>query len=282
MNKLIALAQLMRLDRPVGTLLLGWSTLWGLWLAGDGRPPARIVLILLLGTLATRSLGCVLNDLADRHYDGQVERTKRRPLARGAVQVWEALLLALVLAALCLLLVWQLNWASQLLAVFCLAISAFYPLCKRFLLTPQLVLGFAFAAPILMAHTAILGHITPQAGLLYLASAVWALIYDTFYGLVDRYDDLRIGLKSAAIWARSWERRFFLTMMGLMLALLLACGYDAMLNGYFYGGVFAAALCFGWQLYSTRSWDRDSCFRAFVHNNWVGAAIWAGLVLNYL
>lgn len=282
MNKLIALAQLMRLERPVGTLLLAWSTLWGLWLAGAGRPPAPIVLILLLGTLATRSLGCVLNDLADRHYDSLVERTRQRPLARGAVQVWEALLLALALAGLCLLLVLQLNRASQLFAVFCLAISAFYPLCKRFFPTPQLVLGLAFAAPILMAQTAIHGTIDGSAWLLYLASTVWALIYDTFYGLVDRDDDLKIGLRSAAIWARGWERRFFLTMMGLMLALLLIFARVAGLNGYFYLGIGAAALCFGWQLHSTRSLDRDRCFRAFVHNNWVGASIWAGLVLNYL
>lgn len=281
-NKFKAYAQLLRLERPVGTLLLLWSALWGLWLAGEGRPPAQIVFIFLLGSWTTRSLGCALNDLADRNFDGKVERTKNRPLASGALSVSEALFAIFILALMNLFLVFQLNSASIYFAFFCLFISGFYPLCKRFFPVPQLVLGFAFASPILMAQLAILGKLTLSGIILYLASVIWALIYDTFYALVDRNDDEKIGLLSSAIWIKGREKRFLITMMGLMLALLFLVGLLANLNYFYYLSLFFTGLLFAYQIVYTRNNIRERFFEAFIHNNWVGAMIFTGIVLNYL
>ena len=280
--KCLAFVRLMRLDRPVGSLLLAWSSLWGLWLAGAGRPPAFVTAVILLGTLSMRSAGCVFNDLADRNFDGHVERTRNRPLASGAVSVFEAVLLGVVLLAVSFALVWLLNWQSVLLAVACAAVALFYPLCKRFFLLPQLVLGVAFASPILMAQTAILGRVTLAGFLLFLASVFWALIYDTYYALVDRDDDVKIGLYSSAITVRGYERRFLALMMLLMLTCLLLAGRAAALNAWYYAGIAAAALLFAWEQWDARHLDREHCFRAFVHNNWVGAAILLGIVLAHL
>ena len=282
MMRLLAYARLMRLDRPVGTLLLAWSSLWGLWLAGAGRPPAFVTAVILFGTLTMRSAGCVFNDLADRNFDGHVARTRSRPLASGAVRVAEAVILGVALLALSFALVWLLNGQSVLLAVGCAAVSLFYPLCKRFFLAPQLVLGVAFASPILMAQTAILGRVTLAGCLLFLASVFWALVYDTYYALVDRDDDLKIGLHSSAITARGFEHRFLATMAGIVLGFLLLAGLAAGLNGWYYLGLAIAAALFLYELWDTRNLERERCFRAFVHNNWVGAAVLLGLVLAYL
>ena len=280
--KCLAFVRLMRLDRPVGSLLLAWSSLWGLWLAGAGRPPAFVTAVILLGTLSMRSAGCVFNDLADRNFDGHVARTRNRPLASGAVSVFEAVLLGVALLAASFALVWSLNGQSVVLAVACAAVALFYPLCKRFFLVPQLVLGIAFASPILMAQTAILGTITTAGAWLFAASVIWALIYDTYYALVDREDDEKIGLHSSAITVRGYERRFLALMMLLMLTCLLLAGRAAALNAWYYVGVAAAALLFAWEQWDARHLDREHCFRAFVHNNWVGAAILLGIVLAHL
>ena len=280
--KFLAFIRLMRLDRPVGTLLLAWSSLWGLWLAGAGRPPAFVTAVILLGTLSMRSAGCVFNDLADRNFDGHVARTRNRPLACGAVSVFEAVLLGVALLAASFALVWSLNGQSVVLAVACAAVALFYPLCKRFFLLPQLVLGVAFASPILMAQTAILGRVTLAGFLLFLASVFWALVYDTYYALVDRDDDVKIGLYSSAITVRGYERRFLALMMLLMLTCLLLAGRAAALNAWYYAGIAAAALLFAWEQWDARHLDREHCFRAFVHNNWVGAAILLGIVLAHL
>lgn len=282
LQKLSVYARLMRLDRPVGTLLLAWSSLWGLWLAGDGQPPARIAFIILLGTWTMRSAGCVFNDLADRHFDGHVKRTNRRPLATGEATVKEALVLGFLLLLASFLLVLMLNWQSVLLSFLCAAVALVYPLCKRFLPTPQAMLGIAFASAILIAHTAILGRITAAAFFLFLASVFWALVYDTFYALVDRDDDIPLGLKSSAIFATGREMRFIAAMAGAMVLCLLLAGLLARLNGWYYLGVATAALLMADEIRTTRSLDRDACFAAFMHNNWVGAAVWAGLVLAYL
>ena len=265
MTRLFAYVRLMRLDRPVGTLLLAWSSLWGLWLAGAGRPPAFVTAVILLGTLSMRSAGCVFNDLADRNFDGHVARTRSRPLASGAVSVFEAVLLGVAL-----------------LAVACAAVALFYPLCKRFFLLPQLVLGVAFASPILMAQTAILGRVTLAGFLLFLASVFWALVYDTYYALVDRDDDVKIGLYSSAITARGREHRFLAAMAAAVLAFLLLAGLAAGLNGWYFLGLVIAAVLFLYELWDTRHLERERCFRAFVHNNWVGAAVLLGLVLAFL
>lgn len=282
MTRLFAYVRLMRLDRPVGTLLLAWSSLWGLWLAGAGRPPAFVTAVILLGTLTMRSGGCVFNDLADRNFDGHVERTRSRPLISGVVSVTEAVILGVFLLALSFGLVWLLNWQSVLLAVACAAVALFYPLCKRFFLAPQLVLGVAFASPILMAQTAILGRITLAGFLLFLASVFWALVYDTYYALVDRDDDLKIGLHSSAITVRGFEHRFLAAMAATVLGFLVLAGLAAGLNGWYYLGLAIAATLFAYELWDTRQLARENCFRAFVHNNWVGAAVLLGLVLAFL
>lgn len=281
-TKLTAYAHLMRLERPIGSLLLAWSSLWGLWLAGEGHPPAFITAVILLGTWTMRSAGCVFNDFADRHFDGRVERTQQRPLAKGTVSALEALLLGIILLALNLWLVLLLNWQSILFAVICAVLALFYPFCKRFFPTPQLVLGFAFASPILMAQTAILGRITLSGALLFLASVFWALVYDTYYAVVDREDDLKIGLHSSAIFAQGYEHRFLASMSGLVLIFLLLAGFTAGLNHWYYLGVLLAALLLAFELWHTRRLTRESCARAFSHNNWVGAAVLLGFVLAYL
>lgn len=281
-EKLQAYGQLMRLDRPVGTLLLAWNSLWGLWLAGEGEPPARIVCIILLGTFTMRSAGCVFNDLADRNFDGHVERTRIRPLARGAVSVKEALTLGVGLLFLSLLLVLQLNWQSVLLSFACAGVAIVYPFCKRFLPTPQAMLGIAFASAILVAHTAILGRITLAGFFLFLAGLFWAMVYDTYYALVDRDDDIPLGLKSTAIFAQGHEHRFIAFMAAAMMGCLLISGTLAGLNGWYYLGLALAGSLLVYELQSTRTLDRGRCFAAFVHNNWVGAAIWLGLILAFL
>lgn len=278
-DKLCAYARLMRLDKPVGTLLLAWSSLWGLWLAGNGQPPARIVFIILLGTWTMRSAGCVFNDLADRRYDGHVARTAARPLVSGEAGVAEALALGAVLLAASFALVLLLNWQSVLLSLFCAFVALFYPFCKRFLLVPQAILGIAFASAILVAHTAILGHPTWAGFWLFLASVFWAIVYDTYYALVDRDDDIPLGLHSSAIFARGKERRFIAAACALTLICLIVCGHLANLNNWYYYGVFAAAVSMGYHLWRCRTLDRARAFAAFTHSNWVGAAVFAGLVL---
>ena len=253
----IACIRLMRLDAPIVPLLLAWTCLWGLWLAGSGRPPAYTVCIFLLGAWLTHSAGCVFNDLADRNFDGHVERTRNRPLVRGEISVTAAVALGIILMLLNFLLVLLLNWQTILLAIVC-------------------------GIVMLLAQTALLGTIALPGVLFYGAGICWTLIYDTFYALVDRNDDLKIGLRSSAITMRGREHRFLAAMMTLMLALLLSAGYAAALNVWYYAGILGAALLFAWELWDTRHFERERCFRAFLHNNWVGAAVYLALVLAYL
>lgn len=281
-RKITAYIRLMRLDGPIVPLLLAWTCLWGLWLAGSGRPPARTVCIFLLGAWLTHSAGCVFNDLADRNFDGHVERTRHRPLVRGEISITEALVLGIILMLLNFLLVLLLNRPTILLAIACGIIMLLYPLSKRCFPAPQLILGIALASPILLAQTALLSTITLPGVLLYGAGICWTLIYDTFYALVDRNDDLKIGLRSSAITMRGREHRFLAAMMTLMLALLLSAGYAAALSAWYYAAILGAALLFAWELWDTRHCGREPCFRAFLHNNWVGAAVFLGLVLAYL
>lgn len=281
-EKLHAYACLMRLDKPVGTLLLAWSSLWGLWLAGEGQPPARIVFILLLGTLTMRSAGCVFNDLADRHYDGHVARTRARPLVSGKAGVAEALLLGVLLLAVSFALVLLLNWQSILLSFFFLFVALLYPFCKRFIKVPQAVLSIAFASPVLFANTAILGHLTWAGFSLFLANGFWVIVYDTYYALVDRDDDMPLGLNSSAIFAQGKELRFIAAACGATLGCLFLCGVLANLNSWYYYSLVAATLLMGYSLWRCRTLDRVRAFTAFTHNNWVGAAVFAGLVLAKL
>lgn len=281
-NKLNAYIRLMRMDKPVGTLLLAWSSLWGLWLAGKGQPPAVIFLIIMLGTWTMRSAGCAINDIADRHFDGYVKRTHTRPIASGELNVQEALIAAGLMLGMSLILVLMLNWQSLLLACACVAVAIIYPFCKRFFPTPQAVLGIAFASAILLAHTAILGRITLAGFFMFLGSAFWALVYDTYYALVDRDDDIPLNLKSSAIFSQGFELRFIALMAAAMLGCLALAGIFADLGVWYYLGLISAALLMLQELYMARHLEREKCFAAFHHNNWVGAAIWGGLILEFL
>ncbi|GAB4438930.1 MAG: 4-hydroxybenzoate octaprenyltransferase [Rhodocyclaceae bacterium] len=253
-----------------------------MWIAADGRPSPWLVAIFVLGTVLMRSAGCVINDYADRNFDGRVERTRARPLATGAVSVKEAWALAAFLVLLAFLLIVPLGamvWALALVALF-LAWS--YPFTKRFLAIPQAYLGVAFGFGIPMAFAAQTGGLPPLAWALLAANVFWAIAYDTEYAMVDRQDDLKIGLRSSAITFGRFDVAAVMCCYAAFLAILAAAGWQLGRGGFFYAGLAAAT---GFALYHytlIRSRERSRCFRAFLHNNWVGAAIFAGLALDYL
>jgi 4-hydroxybenzoate polyprenyltransferase len=269
--------RLMRLDKPIGTLLLLWPTLWALWLAGNGRPDWRIVWIFALGTLVMRSAGCVINDLADWRFDSKVKRTSGRPLATGAVSRREALMLACVLVLFAFALVLVLNWLTILLSFLALALAATYPLTKRFFVIPQAYLGVAFGFGIPMAYAALLGELPAQAWWLLLANIFWAIAYDTEYAMVDRDDDIRIGIKTAAITFGRHDVQAVVLSYGAMLVVLAGIGLQYRLGAAFYLGLAGAASLMAYHYRLIRGRDRDACFKAFNHNNWVGAAVFAGI-----
>ncbi|MCP3679519.1 MAG: 4-hydroxybenzoate octaprenyltransferase [Gammaproteobacteria bacterium] len=275
--------RLMRFDRPIGILLLLWPTLWGLWFAAVGRPEPRIVVIFVLGVVVMRALGCVANDIADRHIDPYVARTKNRPLAAGRITLLEAVIVLLLLACLALFLVLLTNILTIALACLGFILAMIYPLMKRITALPQLVLGVAFAAwPILMAFAAVQNHLPPLAWLLALAALFWPLIYDTMYALVDQEDDKKISVNSTALlFGRAtsiWIAIFQLILFSLL-------GLTAKLAGLhwpFYLGLFVAALLALYEQYLIKDHQRDRCFRAFCHNRWIGLAIFVGLFVSYL
>jgi 4-hydroxybenzoate polyprenyltransferase len=273
--------RLMRLDKPIGTLLLLWPTLWALWIAAEGRPTWALVLIFSLGTLLMRSAGCVMNDLADAGYDRHVERTRDRPLATGAVTRAEAGLLAAFLVFCAFGLVLFLNRLTILLSVVALFLAATYPLTKRFLAIPQAYLGIAFGFGIPMAFAAQVGALPAGAWLLLAANILWAIAYDTEYAMVDRDDDVRIGIRTAAI---TFGRRDVAAVMACyvgMLAILVAVGLHERLAWPYYAGLAVAAGMIAYHYTLIRERTRAGCFKAFLHNNWVGGAIFAGIVAAY-
>ena len=282
LQRLDAYEKLMRLDKPIGTLLLLWPTLWALLLAADGQPGWLLLWIFSLGTLLMRSAGCVMNDIADRNFDGHVERTKERPLATGAVSVKEALLLAgvLVIAAGLLLLpiATPLIWILAVVAVF---LAASYPLTKRFLAIPQAYLGIAFGFGIPMAFAAVSDSLPAAAWLLLLANVFWAVAYDTEYAMVDREDDLKLGLRTSAITFGRFDVAAVMICYLATLLLLAYVGTHFQRGTWFYLGLLLAAAIalYHYRLIRTRS--RAGCFAAFRHNNWFGAAVFAGLLLDY-
>jgi 4-hydroxybenzoate polyprenyltransferase len=273
--------QLTRMDRPIGIYLLLWPTLTALWIAGEGAPSLKNLLIFTLGTVLMRAAGCVVNDYADRNFDGHVERTKSRPLATGAVSVREAMLTFALLLALAFGLVLLTNATTVWLSFGAVALAACYPFMKRYTFYPQVVLGAAYSWGIPMAFTAESGALPAAAWLLYIANLLWTVAYDTYYAMTDRPDDLKIGVKSAAILFGDADRVIILTLQGLSLLCLLLAGARFELGGYFHLGLLAAAACFLWEFHSTRSRDRQLCFRAFLHNHWAGLAILAGIILDY-
>ncbi|HTQ74921.1 MAG TPA: 4-hydroxybenzoate octaprenyltransferase [Burkholderiales bacterium] len=273
--------RLMRLDRPIGTLLLLWPTLWALWLASDGKPAGRMVWIFSLGTVLMRSAGCVMNDLADWRFDAKVKRTMARPLATGAVSRAEAWGLASVLTLSAFALVLSLNRLTVLLSFVALALAATYPLTKRFLAIPQAYLGIAFGFGIPMGYAALLDTVPPEGWWLLLANVFWAIAYDTEYAMVDRDDDVRIGIKTAAITLGRYDVLAVMICYGATLALLAGEGVHYGMGPIYYLGLAGAAALMGYHYRLIRGRDREGCFRAFNQNNWVGAAVFAGMFADF-
>jgi len=279
--KLALYWQLMRGDRPIGWLLLLWPTWWGLWLAAEGVPPLWTLLVFSAGVWLTRSAGCVINDYADRWLDPHVERTQDRPLATGAVRGREALGVFAVLMLIAFALVLTLNRLTITLSVAGVLLAASYPYLKRYTYLPQVYLGLAFGWGIPMAFAAVRGEVPAVAWLLYVANILWATAYDTWYAMVDRDDDLRMGAKSTAILFGDLDLVAQGVLYALFFAALVLVGQRAGLGSYYWGGLALALALVAWEFWIARGRDRDGCFRAFLHNHWVGAVVFAGLALDY-
>jgi 4-hydroxybenzoate polyprenyltransferase len=280
-SKFSALLQLIRFDRPIGTLLLLWPTLWALWLAAGGLPDLNLLAIFLAGTFLTRSAGCVVNDLADRQLDGSVARTRTRPLVTGAVSVGEAITLFVVLMLLAFILVLFTNTLTILLSLVAVILASSYPFMKRYTHLPQLALGAAFSWGIPMAFAAQRGALPLAMWLIYGGNLLWTVAYDTAYAMVDRGDDLKVGIKSSAILFGQYDR----LMIGVLQLACLLCLYFAGkafgLGDYYNCSLLVAAVLFGYQQYLIRDRNPENCLKAFLHNNWVGMVIFAGVVSSY-
>ena len=274
--------RLMRFDRPIGILLLLWPTWWALLLAGGGHPSARNALIFTAGVIIMRAAGCVMNDLADREFDPHVERTRQRPLASGELRPQQAVRLFVFLMLLAFLLVLMTNALTVRLALVGAVLASAYPFFKRFTHVPQVVLGIAFGWGIPMAFAAETATVPAVAWWLLAVNTVWSVIYDTEYAMVDREDDLAIGVKSTAILFGRHDVRVIAVLMVAMLGLLTALGLSLGLGWPWYAGLSVSAVLFGWQLRAIRHREPQACFRAFMNNNWVGFAIFAGLCLHFV
>ena len=281
-TRLTAYLDLTRVRRPIGILLLLWPALWALWMAGAGRPPWHVTLIFVLGTALMRSAGCAINDYADRHFDGRVARTCQRPVATGRVSPREAIGVFAVLSLVAFGLVLLLNRTTVLMSFVALGLAATYPFTKRITHWPQAVLGLAFGWAVPMAFTAIQGAVPPVGWVLFVATVVWALIYDTQYAMVDRADDLKVGIKSTAILFGRRDRLIIGLLQALMIALLVVAGILAARGPAFYLGVAIGALLFGYQQWLIRERDPKRCFEAFLDNNRFGMVVFAGLLADYL
>lgn len=279
-TKLNAYERLMRLDKPIGILLLLWPTLWALWIAGEGRPEPIFIAIFTMGTILMRSAGCVMNDIADRKYDAHVARTQARPLATGEVTVKEAVLLAAALSLIAFGLVLFLNQLTIELSFCALFLAASYPLTKRFLAIPQAYLGIAFGFGIPMAFAALTGEVPAVAWLMLLANIFWAVAYDTEYAMVDREDDLKIGIRSSAIFFGQRDVAIIMMCYAATLVLMAAVGYIVKMHWPYYFGIAIAAIIALYHYSLIKNRDRAACFKAFLHNNWFGAAIFVGFLLG--
>ncbi len=273
---------LMRLDRPVGIFLLLWPTLWALWIAAEGQPDYWVTIVFVLGVILMRSAGCVINDYADRDIDRHVTRTSDRPLTAGRVTTKEALLLFAVLTLLAFALVLTMNLLTILLSFVAAALAASYPYMKRHTYLPQVYLGLAFGWAVPMAFAAQTGEVPVVAWLLLIATVLWATAYDTMYAMVDRPDDLKIGVKSTAILFGPADRVIIAIIQALTLAVLVTVGLQLELGGYYYFGLGLALLLMGYQQYLIRNRDGMHCLKAFLNNQWVGAVVFAGIALHYL
>ncbi|WP_354688639.1 4-hydroxybenzoate octaprenyltransferase [Aeromonas sp. 19NY04SH05-1] len=278
----LAYLQLARIDKPIGTLLLLWPTLWALWLAADGLPNLWVLTVFVVGVFLMRSAGCVINDYADRNFDGHVKRTSGRPLPTGKVDPREALALFFVLALISFGLVLTLNSLTIAMSFVGLLLAVSYPFMKRFIPIPQLVLGMAFSWSIPMAYAAQANALPAVAWLVFIANLLWTVAYDTQYAMVDRDDDLKLGLKSSAILFGRHDKRIIGVLQLATLLILLMVGQLMALGSSYYWGLLVAAVLFVYQQRLIRERQREACFQAFLNNNYVGALVFAGLVLDYL
>jgi 4-hydroxybenzoate polyprenyltransferase len=280
-RRLAELCLLMRLDRPIGTWLLLWPTLWALWIAAQGHPQRRLFAIFVAGTILMRSAGCIVNDLADRNIDPHVKRTRMRPLAARLVSPYEALALFGLLVALALVLALQLNLLSIKLAFIGAALTVSYPWFKRFFPLPQFYLGLSFGWAVPMAFAATLGSVPRLGWLLFVIAVLWAGVYDTMYAMVDRDDDLRIGVRSSAILFGDLDRLLVGAMQLMVLWALLLVGRGLHFGDGYRWGLLGGALCFAWQQWLIRDRDRGACLQAFQNNHYFGLAIFTGILLQY-
>jgi 4-hydroxybenzoate polyprenyltransferase len=273
--------KLMRLDKPIGILLLAWPTLWGLWLSGAGQPDWMVLWVFALGVVLMRSAGCVMNDYADRHFDPHVERTRNRPLAAGRVSETEALYLAAGLSVVAFLLILPFkNLLLIKLSFVAVFLAASYPFTKRFLAIPQAYLGVAFGFGIPMSYAAQLDAVPPMAWILTLANVFWAMAYDTEYAMVDRADDVKIGIKTSAITFGRYDVAAVMACYAITLALLAWVGRGLHLPWPYFAGLAAAAGVAGYHYTLIKARDPARCFKAFLHNNWFGGAVFAGIVAS--
>jgi 4-hydroxybenzoate polyprenyltransferase len=280
-ERLRAYGRLIRIDRPIGTLLLLWPTLWALWIAGDGHPDDRVFLIFVAGVFLMRSAGCAMNDFADRDIDPHVTRTRDRPLASGDIGAIEALGVAALLALAAFLLVLQLNILTILLSLVGGMMAASYPFLKRVTSLPQFFLGAAFGWSVPMAFAAETNGVPGSAWLLFFAVVLWAVAYDTMYAMVDREDDLKIGVRSTAILFGRWDRLAVGVAHGGAVVLLAVAGRIENLGPWYFAGLLGAALLAAWQQLLIRERRPDNCFRAFLGNNTFGMLVFLGILLHY-
>ncbi|MBW4052798.1 MAG: 4-hydroxybenzoate octaprenyltransferase [Proteobacteria bacterium] len=275
--------RLARFDRPIGTWLLLWPALWALWIAGTGRPDQKVLIVFALGVVVMRAAGCIINDFADRDIDCHVKRTRERPLAARRVSPTEALVLFALLGALALWLVTRLDAFTVKLALIGAALTVSYPFVKRIFPLPQLYLGISFGGwSVLMAFAAQRGSLPRVAWVLYIAAVIWAAVYDTIYAMVDREDDLTIGVKSSAILFADMDRVLIGALQAMMLLALVLAGRDMNFGGWYYAGLAAAGLLFLYQQWLIRAREPAACLRAFLNNNYVGIAIFTGILLQYV
>ncbi len=275
--------QLARFDRPIGTWLLLWPALWALWIAGGGRPAPKVLIVFVLGVIVMRAAGCIINDFADRDIDPHVKRTRERPLAARRVSPTEALVLFVILGAVALGLVTRLNIFTVKLAIIGAALTVSYPFVKRFFPLPQLYLGISFGGwSVPMAFAAQRDSLPRIAWVLYIAAVIWAAVYDTIYAMIDREDDITIGVKSSAILFADMDRLLIGALQAMMLLALVLAGRDMNFGAWYYGGLVAAGLLFLYQQWLIRAREPAACLRAFINNNYVGMAIFIGVLLQYV
>ena len=279
-DRIVAYAYLIRLDKPIGTLLLLWPTLWALWLASGGFPEWYLLIIFTLGTFLMRSAGCAINDYADQDFDRHVLRTQDRPITSGKISGKEALVIAGTLALIAFLLIQPLNALTKELSFFALAVAIFYPFTKRFFAIPQAVLGIAFGFGIPMAYAAVLDFIPMEAWILFIGNIFWAIAYDTAYAMVDRDDDLRLGLRTSAITFGRFDVLAIALSYGALFLSQIWVAQLANLSNYFWVGWCLALACAAYHLKLVATRKREDCFKAFRHNNWLGGFLFLGILLG--